>query len=101
MRPGVFGRPGGRTHLYLSGNYARVSTDRQAQKDLSIPAQLSAMKDFAKKKGCKIIGTYIDAGESAKTANRPELKNLLKFCREKGNQVDAIMVHKIDRLAGG
>jgi len=79
--------------------YARVSTDRQAQKDLSIPAQMSAMQDFVKKKGWKIIGTYIDAGESAKTADRPELKKLLKFCREKGGQVDIVMVHKIDRLA--
>ena len=79
--------------------YARVSTDRQAQKDLSIPAQMSAMQDFAKKKGWKVIGTYIDAGESAKTTDRPELKNLLKFCKEKGGQVDIVMVHKIDRLA--
>lgn len=79
--------------------YARVSTDRQAQKDLSIPAQLLAMQEFTKKKGWKVIGTHIDAGESAKTADRPELKNLLKFCREKGNQVDVVMVHKIDRLA--
>jgi len=79
--------------------YARVSTDRQAQKDLSIPAQLSAMKDFAKNKGLKIIDTYIDAGESAKTINRPELKRLMKYCKEHGDQVDAVMVHKIDRLA--
>ena len=79
--------------------YARVSTDRQAQKDLSIPAQLSTMKEFAKKKGWKVTGTYIDAGESAKTTNRPELKKLLKHCREKGAQVDIVMVHKIDRLA--
>lgn len=29
--------------------YARVSTDKQAQKDLSIPAQIGAMKEYAKK----------------------------------------------------
>ncbi|MBI5788129.1 MAG: recombinase family protein, partial [Candidatus Schekmanbacteria bacterium] len=58
-----------------------------------------AMQESAKKKDWKIIGTYVDAGESARTSDRPELKNLLKFCREKGNQVDIVMVHKIDRLA--
>jgi DNA invertase Pin-like site-specific DNA recombinase len=28
--------------------YARVSTDKQAQKDLSIPAQIEAMREYAK-----------------------------------------------------
>jgi len=29
--------------------YARVSTDKQAQKDLSIPAQLQLMREYARK----------------------------------------------------
>ena len=78
--------------------YARVSTDKQAQKDLSIPAQIEAMKEFAKKNGWKVIGHYIDEGESAKTANRPELKKLIRYCKENKN-VDIVIVHKIDRLA--
>ena len=78
--------------------YARVSTDKQAQKDLSIPAQIEAMREYAKRNGWKIIGTFIDEGESAKTANRPELKRLIKHCKE-NKQVDLVIVHKIDRLA--
>ena len=78
--------------------YARVSTDKQAQKDLSIPAQIQAMKEFAKKNGWRVIGHFIDEGESAKTANRPELKKLIQYCKENKN-VDMVIVHKIDRLA--
>jgi site-specific DNA recombinase len=78
--------------------YARVSTDKQAQKDLSIPAQIEAMREYAKRSGWKIIGTFIDEGESAKTANRPELKRLIKYCKE-NKQVNLVIVHKIDRLA--
>lgn len=78
--------------------YARVSTDKQAQKDLSIPAQIEAMKDYAKKNNWKVVGHFIDEGESARTANRPELKNLIQHCKE-NKGVNIILVHKIDRLA--
>ena len=78
--------------------YARVSTDKQAQKELSIPAQIEAMKECAKRNGWKVAGHFVDRGESARTANRPELKRLIQHCREKKG-VDVVLVHKIDRLA--
>ena len=78
--------------------YARVSTEKQAEKDLSIPAQLQIMREFAKRQGWTVEGHFIDEGESARTANRPELKRLLQHCQQhKG--IDAVVVHKIDRLA--
>jgi len=78
--------------------YARVSTDKQVQRDLSIPAQIAAMREYAKRNGWKVTGHFIDEGESAKTANRPELKKLLNYCKE-NKGVDIVVVHKIDRLA--
>ena len=78
--------------------YARVSTDKQAQKELSIPAQVDAMKNYAGRNGWKVISHFIDKGESAKTANRPQLKSLIEHCKE-NKDVDIILVHKIDRLA--
>ena len=78
--------------------YARVSTDKQAQKDLSIPAQIEAMREYAKKNRWKIAGNFVDEGESARTTNRPELKRLIEQCKE-NKSVDAVIVHKIDRLA--
>lgn len=78
--------------------YARVSTDKQAQKDLSIPAQIAAMKGYIKTNGWKIAGHFVDEGESARTADRPELKNLLQYCKDH-KDVNVVLVHKIDRLA--
>jgi len=78
--------------------YARVSTDKQAQKDLSIPAQLGIMKEYAQKNNWTINGHYVDEGESARTANRPELKKLIQHCKTE-KDVDVILIHKIDRLA--
>ncbi|RKZ30620.1 recombinase family protein [bacterium] len=77
--------------------YARVSTEKQAQKDLSIPAQIKAMRDFAEKQNFKVVGEYIDEGKSAKTINRPQLKRLLERCKK--DKIDVVLVHKIDRLA--
>jgi DNA invertase Pin-like site-specific DNA recombinase len=78
--------------------YARVSTDKQAQKDISIPAQIEAMRKYVKRNGWKVAGHFVDEGESARTANRPELKKLIDQCKEK-KDIDAVIVHKIDRLA--
>src|SRR4029453_12831209 len=78
--------------------YARVSTDKQAQEELSIPAQISAMREHAHRNGWKVVDHFVDRGESAKTANRPELKRLIAHCKEQQG-IDLVLVHKIDRLA--
>lgn len=78
--------------------YARVSTAKQAKRDLSIPSQIEAMKLYARQNGWKITGQFLDEGASAKTANRPELKRLIQHCKE-NKQVDVVLIHKIDRLA--
>lgn len=44
-----------------------------------------------------MVGEYLDAGESARSSNRPELQRMLAALRAK--HVDLVIVHKIDRLA--
>jgi site-specific DNA recombinase len=81
--------------------YLRVSTDEQADKGLSIPAQREACLKFAELKQWEINpekDIYVDAGESARSANRPALQEMLSRCKKDKN-VDIIIVHKIDRLA--
>ena len=78
--------------------YARVSTDKQAQKELSIPAQLAAMRQFAKGNGWRVLEEYVDRGESARTMKRPKLQKLIRFCGEKKG-VGIVVVHKLDRMA--
>lgn len=45
--------------------YARVSTLDQADSDLSIPAQLKAIRNYAEKNNMEIVEEYIDEGISA------------------------------------
>lgn len=80
-------------------SYARVSTGAQADRQLSIPAQLAAMRQHVSQQGWTIFEEFLEAGVSGRTAERPELKRLLARCRESDAQVEVVLVHKLDRLA--
>jgi DNA invertase Pin-like site-specific DNA recombinase len=82
--------------------YLRVSTKEQAAKDeagegYSIPAQREACLRHIAERGWNLAGEFTDAGESARTADRPMLKSMLRRVAEGG--IGAVVVHKIDRLA--
>ncbi len=82
--------------------YLRVSTKEQAQRGgeaegFSIPAQRDACRRKAESLGAQVIEEFIDAGESARSAQRPELQRMLGFIREQ--RVSFAIVHKVDRLA--
>jgi site-specific DNA recombinase len=82
--------------------YVRVSTKEQATKGgesegFSIPAQREACKRKAISLGATVEEVFADRGESAKTADRPELQRLLAYVA--ANRVTYCIVHKVDRLA--
>jgi len=77
--------------------YARVSTDEQAERDLSIPFQLERCRYHAQGKGWEIVKEFVDAGESARTDKRPEFQKMIAAARNK--EFDVILVHKFDRFA--
>lgn len=69
--------------------YARVSTHDQQ----TLPMQLKAMREYAKKRKWKIKMEVQEVGSGAKT--RPKREELLKEARRR--QVDAILVWRLDR----
>ena len=82
--------------------YVRVSTKEQAERDgdpegYSIPAQREACTKKAQSMGAVVVDEFADRGESARTADRPELQRMLEFLV--ANAVTYVIVHKIDRLA--
>ncbi len=83
--------------------YLRVSSAQQANVDydpegFSIPAQREACARKAASLEAEVVAEYIDRGESAKTADRPDLKRMLaRLATEK--DIDLVIVHKVDRLA--
>ena len=56
--------------------YARVSSDKQ-DVDLSVSAQLRALRDYAEKNGHIVVREYIDEAESGRIADRPQFKKML------------------------
>ena len=83
-------------------SYLRVSTREQAEKGgtdegFSIPAQREATRRKAEQLGAGIVEEFIDAGASAKSADRPELMRMIQYV--KANKVSYCIVHKVDRLA--
>jgi site-specific DNA recombinase len=82
--------------------YLRVSSASQADTDFdaegySIPAQREACEREARSLGAEIVETFVDRGESAKTARRPALQAMLTQLKD--GDIDYVIVHKVDRLA--
>ena len=80
--------------------YARVSDERQAEKDLSIPAQLKALRKYARERDWEVVAEYVEAAETAtRTANRPKFKEMVASARSRPKPFDAILVWKLNRFA--
>ncbi|WP_425269615.1 recombinase family protein [Gordonia alkanivorans] len=86
----------------LAVHYLRVSTKDQAERGgeaegFSIPAQREACLRKAQSLDALTVAEFVDAGESARSANRPELKKMLDYV--KAHKIQYVIVHKVDRLA--
>ena len=56
--------------------YARVSSERQ-DVDLSVSAQMRALRDYADKNDYKVVREYVDEAESGRIADRPEFRKMI------------------------
>lgn len=76
--------------------YVRVSTDKQADEGVSLQAQRAKVRSYAELYGLELVELVVDAGESAKTLNRPGLQRALGLLRTR--RADGLLVVKLDRL---
>ena len=60
--------------------YARVSSDRQ-DVDLSVAAQLRALRDYADKNGYVVVREYVDEAKSGRIDDRPEFNKMIDEAR--------------------
>lgn len=79
--------------------YARCSADKQAEKDLSIPAQLDCCRAGAEQRGWEVVAEFIDAAESATTDDRPQFREMIAAARERPAPFDYIVVWKFSRFS--
>jgi DNA invertase Pin-like site-specific DNA recombinase len=78
--------------------YVRVSTKEQTE-NLSLPTQLRACEEYCRRQGFEILQRFHEQGESAKTTDRSELQNLLKYCRTHKGKVHFVIVYNLTRFA--
>lgn len=78
--------------------YARVSSDRQ-DVDLSISAQLKALRDYAARNEQMVVKEYVDEAESGRSIDRPGFKEMIATARQKPPSFTAILVWKLSRFA--
>ncbi len=88
--------------VLLAVSYLRVSTREQAERGgteegFSIPAQREANQRKAEELGARVVREFVDAGESARSADRDGLQDMLAFIT--ATRVQFCIVHKLDRLA--
>ena len=78
--------------------YARVSTTKQAEKDLSIPDQLRQMREWCNSKDYKVAVEYVEPGASATDDRRPVFQQMITEACITPAPFDAIIVHSLSRF---
>jgi DNA invertase Pin-like site-specific DNA recombinase len=76
--------------------YVRVSTDKQADRGVSLDAQAEKIRAMAVVHGVELIDLIVDAGESAKSINRPGMGRMLALVDS--GSVQTVIIAKLDRL---
>jgi DNA invertase Pin-like site-specific DNA recombinase len=94
LRDYQIGRKALKTRAIL---YCRVSTADQADNGISLEAQKAKLEAYATAMELEVAAVITDAGESAKSLNRPGLQEALGMLRT--NKADALLICKLDRLS--
>ena len=77
--------------------YARVSSDRQ-DVDLSVAAQLRALRDYAQRNSYLVAREYVDEAESGRIADRPQFSRMLDEASKPEAPFKEILVWKFSRF---
>ena len=78
--------------------YLRVSTPRQAEKELSITDQRNQAHTYCERKGLHVVAVYEDAGRSGTDENRPQLRKLMDDAVRPEKPFDVVIVHSYSRF---
>ena len=78
--------------------YVRVSSKEQVT-NLSLETQEQRCREHCERQRLRVNRVFVEEGESAKTADRTELRKLLDYCTRHRNQVASVVVYSVSRLA--
>lgn len=76
--------------------YARVSTEEQTE-GYSLDAQVECFRRYCQDHSWQIVQEYLEPGASARSAERPVFKQMLRGAE--AGLFDVLVVHKLDRFS--
>lgn len=79
--------------------YARVSSEKQAEKGTSIPAQISICKDYLKRHNYSLYKIYVDEAKSALSTDRPAFQEMIEETKKNAPPFNLIVVYSYSRFA--
>ncbi len=78
--------------------YTRVSTVEQVE-NFSLETQLTTCQAYCTREGIEVAAVFTDEGKSAKSTDRPELQELLKYCQDHRKSLDFVVVYDVSRFS--
>jgi site-specific DNA recombinase len=79
--------------------YIRVSTAEQADQTNNLPTQTRKVENRCKQEVLPVLKKFVDAGESARTTDRPQFQAMLEYCRKHKGKVTHVVFSDLSRLA--
>ena len=78
--------------------YIRISSQRQINGE-SPETQQQAISNFAANNDIDIIKTFYDEAKSGKNTDRPALKELIRYADKHKDDIDHVIVYKMNRAS--
>lgn len=79
--------------------YVRVSTVRQAERDLSLPDQISQCRSYCIRQGFEVVEVFSEPGASALDEDRPVFQEMIYKATRADHPYDVVVVHSLSRFS--
>lgn len=79
--------------------YVRVSTARQAERDLSLPDQVVQCRTYCEQKGWEVAEVFSEPGASALDDDRPIFQEMIYKATRPDRPFDYVVVHSLSRFS--
>jgi len=91
----LFGRDG---PLMRAAIYVRVSTGRQAERDLSLPDQVAQCRAYCERRGWEVVEVCSEPGASALDDDRPVFQEMIAKATRPEKPLRFVVVHSLSRF---
>jgi site-specific DNA recombinase len=79
--------------------YVRVSTSRQAERDLSLPDQVAQCRAYCERQGWKVAEIYTEPGASALDEDRPVFQEMIYKATRSDHPFEYVVIHSLSRFS--